>query len=283
MSVLDDDNNIIGIGELINSSPQTLEELQKQMEKKTSPNHSETYKQQIDNILKELETKSEKENSVHSGDANNSENDEIASRNGKTIITTDEELQQTRIRSIIGGSQNFEEFSLDKEQEEDDKLVLLEQIDMLKQILTDDGINVSTVAQVNINSSIKDIKNVSRILKLKNDRNRLSSLTEEGILLIAAGMEFFFDGQTTYFGTKPDLVGWSDTVKIKLRRLKFETSSIVCTSLRSSNIGSGMRIALELIPSMILYSRLKSQNKSGIDNSRADEKYKKAINELNNI
>ena len=38
-------------------------------------------------------------------------------------------------------------------------------------------------------------------LKLKNDRNRLCSLAEEGILLMAAVIEYVFDGEKEYFGT----------------------------------------------------------------------------------
>lgn len=202
------------------------------------------------------------------------------------IRMTNEEKRQGHIHNVINtmGEDEYGNFNIEKEQEEDDKLILLEQIDMLRQILEDDGINVSRVPEVNIDSNIKDIKNISRILKIKNDRNRLSSLAEEGILLLAAGLEFLFDGEKEYFGFKPDLIGWSETVKIKLRRLKFETSNIVGNVVKNRNMPPGARLVLELVPSMLLYSKSRNTAKKAYKKEIVnDENYKKAISQLNNI
>lgn len=203
------------------------------------------------------------------------------------IKLTNEEKRQDHISNVIHnlGDMKYDDFNIEKEQEEDDKIILLEQIDMLKQILEDDGIDISRVPEVYTDSNIKDIKNVAKILKIKNDRNRLSSLAEEGILLIAAGLEFMFDGRKDYFGYRPDLIGWSETVKIKLRRLKFETSTIVSNVVKKRNMTPGTRLVLELIPSMFLYNRSRKQlNKEDVDDKIvSDEKYKRAISELNNI
>ena len=152
---------------------------------------------------------------------------------------------------------------------------------MLKITLEDEGIDTSNVPTVNKNSSITDIQNVYKILRLKNDRNRYCSFAEELILSGAYGLEYLFNGQKEWFGRKPDLVGWPDTVKVKLRRMRYETSTFVQEVMQEYNMSAGVRLALELLPSMFLYSRNRriSQNDSLV----SDTEYKDAMNNLNNI
>ena len=162
-----------------------------------------------------------------------------------------------------------------------DKTLMLEQIDMLRQVLQDDCVDISRVPEVTDDSDNADIQKVLKILELKNDRNRLSCLAEEGILLMAVGLEFLFDGEKDYFGFKPDLIGWSDTVKIKLRRLRFETSSLVGNIVQSNNISPGARLAIELIPSMFLYGRAKMMQKRCKETSLSNASFQKALSDLN--
>lgn len=134
---------------------------------------------------------------------------------------TIEERKQDRINSVLKDIDDRElEFNIDKEKEEDDKSSLLEQIDMLKITLEDDGIDISGVPSLSKGSSMKDVQNVYKILRLKNDRNRYCSFAEELILAGAYGMEYIFDGKKDWFGRNPDLTGWSDSVKVKLRRMR---------------------------------------------------------------
>ncbi len=171
------------------------------------------------------------------------------------------------------------EFDIDKEKEEDDKNSLLEQIDMLRMSLEDDGTDISNIPIVNKNSSIGDIQNVYKILRLKNDRNHYCSFAEEVILAGAYGMEFLFDGEKEWFGRKPDLVGWSKTVQIKLRRCRYQTSTFVKDIMQEYNMSPGIQLMLELIPSMFLFSRQKklaSQNKE-------DSRYNEAFSNLNSL
>jgi hypothetical protein len=195
---------------------------------------------------------------------------------------TQEQTKQERISKVLDGIDDRElEFNIEKEKEDDDKASLFEQIDMLKITLEDDGIDISGVPPVTKNSSIKDVQNVYKILRLKNDRNRYCSFAEELILAGAYGLEYFFDGNKEWFGRKPDLIGWPDTVKVKLRRMRYETSTFVQEVMQEYNMSSGVRLALELIPSMFLYSRNRriSQN----NNLVSDSEYKNAINNLNTI
>ena len=195
---------------------------------------------------------------------------------------TQEQTKQERISKVLDGIDDRElEFNIEKEKEDDDKASLFEQIDMLKITLEDDGIDISGVPNVNKNSNIKDVQNVYKILRLKNDRNRYCSFAEELILAGAYGLEYFFDGNKEWFGRKPDLIGWPDTVKVKLRRMRYETSTFVQEVMQEYNMSSGVRLALELLPSMFLYSRNRriSQN----DNLVSDSEYKNAINNLNSV
>jgi hypothetical protein len=195
---------------------------------------------------------------------------------------TQEERKQNKINDVLHDIDDRElEFNVDKERDEDDKASLLEQIDMLKITLEDDGIDVSGIPIITKNSSIKDVQNVYKILRLKNDRNRYCSFAEEIILAGAYGMEYLFDGEKEWFNRKPDLIGWSDSVKIKLRRMRFETSTFVQEVMQEYNMSAGVRLALELIPSMFLYSRNRRMNQK--DNLVSDDQYKEAISNLNSM
>ncbi len=59
---------------------------------------------------------------------------------------------------------------------------------------------------------------------------------------------------------KPDLTGYSDTVKVKLRRLKYETSTIASTIMEQYDISPLTRIVLELVPGMFIHSTLRKKN-----------------------
>lgn len=195
---------------------------------------------------------------------------------------TIEEQKQERLHHVLHGiEEKGIEFNVDKEREEDDKSSLLEQIDMLKITLEDDGIDISGVPTLNKQSSMKDIQNVYKILRLKNDRNRYCSFAEEMILSGAYGLEYLFDGKKDWWGRTPDLTDWSSTVKVKLRRLRYETSTFVSDIMQEYNLSPGIRLALELLPSMFLYSR--SRRIGQTDNLVNDTQYKDAISNLNAI
>lgn len=171
------------------------------------------------------------------------------------------------------------EFDIDKEREEDDKNSLLEQIDMLRITLEDDGVDLSNIPKVNKNHTFSEIQNIYKILKLKNDRNRYCSFAEELILSAAYGLEFLFDGEKEWFSRKPDLVGWSNTCRLKLRRCRFQTSTLVKEFMQEYNMSPAMQLMIELIPSMFLYSRQKKLANN--DNMANDSKFNEAISNLN--
>ena len=160
---------------------------------------------------------------------------------------------------------------------------LLEQIDMLITSLQDEGINISRIPHVDSSSSIKEIESVHKILRLKNDRNRYCSFAEEGILAGAHTLEWLFDGKKTYMGRRPDLRGWSATVNIKLRRMRYDTSTVVSNLMQENDIGSGWRIGLELIPSLFLFSRMKGNQQYNNNNTISNEEMNTAMNKIRDM
>jgi hypothetical protein len=193
---------------------------------------------------------------------------------------TEEQKKQKILRHVLDGVED-QKFSVEKEKEEDDKAILLEQIDMLITSLKDEGIDVGRIPDVNNTSSIEDIENVHKILRLKNDRNRYCSFAEECILAGSHTLEWLFDGKRTYMGRRPDLRGWSATVNIKLRRMRYDTSTFVSDVMQDYNLGHGTRIIFELLPSLFLYSKMKKSQYS--DNLITSDEMNFAIDRIRDI
>jgi len=198
---------------------------------------------------------------------------------------TMEQKKQNHVNNVLQDIDNDEdlEYDIDKERDDDDKNVLLEQIDMLRDTLGDDGINISNVPIVTKSNAISDIKTIYKSLRLKSDRNRYCSFAEELILSAAYGVEYLFDGKNEWFGRKPDLVGWSNTVRIKLRRCRFQTSSLIKDMMQDYSIGPAVQICLELIPSLFLYSRQKKISNNEFSNANDSAAYDNAVSNLNEI
>jgi hypothetical protein len=155
-------------------------------------------------------------------------------------------------------------FSGDRERIYDIKASKLEQIGQLSMTLEEEGIDCSSVNKPSMESSMEDIDSVLNILRLKNDRNRYSSIAEEVILGLAEGIETVFDGSRTVplVGWRPDYTGYHNTVSIKLHRMRSDTSQIVGDIIKKYDIGPTTRILLELFPSFLLYSRHQKKQRS---------------------
>lgn len=153
-------------------------------------------------------------------------------------------------------------YNLLDENTADTKLMLLEKIDNLKEELEDDGINIDKIPSVEINSSLEEIEYTAKLLMLKANRNRYSNMGEEFILALANGLEIVCNGKREFFGLKPNLTNYSDIVKVKLRRVKNETSQIVSDVVEKYEISPFMRILIELVPSLFLHSRRQSMQTS---------------------
>ena len=194
---------------------------------------------------------------------------------------TNEERKQRHINNVLGRMDKDEDtVFINEEDEEDEMAKIMEQIDQLKTTLESEGVDLSRIPETGAHTTKKEAKAVLRVLQIKNDRLRYCDMFEEGILACAYGLESMFDGKKVWFGSQIDLTGWSDTVKVKLRRMRYDTSTFVSEIVKGYQISSGWRILFELLPSLFLYSR--DRRIRANDNLISDDKYKTAINELNN-
>lgn len=181
------------------------------------------------------------------------------------VKLTEEQNNQKIVDSVLQyPKQSGDEYNynLYDENREDMKLTLLEKIDNLKEELDDDGINTDKIPKVDFSSKLEQIEYVAKLLMLKVNRNRYSNMGEEFILAVANGLEILCDGKREFFGLKPDLTSCSDIVKVKLRRVKNETSQIVSNVVEKYEISPIMTIIIELMPSLFLHSRRRSLQKS---------------------
>lgn len=196
---------------------------------------------------------------------------------------TREERKQKQINKILGTIKKKDETDIfmEQQEEEDEMTRMLEQIDQLRVGLETDGVDLANVPSVNLQSSKQDIKSTLKMLRLKNNRLRYGDIFNEGILAVAYMLESTFDGKKEYFGRKPDLVGWPETVKVKLKRMKYDTSEFVSDIMKDYQISSGWRILLELVPSLFLYSR--DRRVKADDNLINEDQFKAAMSNLNGM
>ena len=175
---------------------------------------------------------------------------------------TQEQTNQKIVDKVLNFSNESENdqfnFNIDDENREDMKLTLLEKIDNLIEELEDDGVNLDKIPKVDYTSNLEKIEYVAKLLMLKSNRNRYSGLGEEFILAIAGGLEILCDGKREFLGVKPNLVGYSDVVKVKLRRVKNDTSQIVSNVVEKYEMSPIMTLLIELIPGLFLHSRRRS-------------------------
>lgn len=193
---------------------------------------------------------------------------------------TEEERKQSHINKVLSNLDQDKDDNnfIDNEDEEDEMARVVEQIDLLRSNLEAEGVNLDRIPEVDVNTPKKKAKGVLKILIIKNDRLRYCDMFEEGILAVAYGLESAFDGKREWFGSKIDLVGWPETVKVKLRRMRYDTSSFVSSVMSNYSTGHGWRIILELLPSLFLYSRDRRMRVN--DNLISDTAYRNAINEM---
>ena len=179
---------------------------------------------------------------------------------------TDEQERRRHINSVVSDirGETRTTFGVERERVQDIKSSKLEQIGQLHMTLEEEGIDCGGVfmkdgkkRELSVDSPMEEIDSVLNILRLKNDRNRYSSLAEEVILGFAEGVETVFDGSRSVpvVGWRPDYTGYHNTVNVKLHRMRFETSQVVGNIIEKYNIGPTSRIIMELLPSFFLYPR----------------------------
>jgi len=149
-------------------------------------------------------------------------------------------------------------FSIEREKQEDFKNIMLDEIDEYLAALKNNDIDISRIPIVTKNSSYKEVQDVHRALKYKNDNIRYCTMAEEFLLLGALGVEYIFDGDRKILGKKIDMSGWSKQLPSKMRRMRTDTTQVVSHVMQDFHIGNMLRIILELVPNAIMYAKNKS-------------------------
>ena len=152
---------------------------------------------------------------------------------------------------------------------EDDKEELLENCSTLREELKDLGINITNIPEPHNGMSKEELEKIYRRLRIKNDRKRATTTAEEVIMLAAKGAGKIFNGQREWFGYRLDARGWDATVKGKLKRMRYDTSTWVSGVMKDFTMSSGTRIGVELVPSFLLcLATNKGEDGSGISTSK---------------
>ena len=198
-----------------------------------------------------------------------------------TQRTRDDRIQ-TSIQKVMQNVPNVN-LDIDQEIEEERKSSMIEQIESIRDDLSELGINVDSYQyQVEYSDPIKRIEEVHRRLTFKFNKLKYTSIAEEMLIAGSSLLEMMFNGMHEYFGVKPDITGYSDVVKSKLKRIRPEVSNGVSRFVSKHNVGMGTRLAMELLPSLITQSqRRKLQNNDTI--SYKKESIRSHLSDLNNM
>ena len=181
---------------------------------------------------------------------------------------TREQVRRRHIENVVhhgqsvGGAlhqDNPPDYSFARVKEEQNKINMLGEIDILMEDLAEEGVDLSKIPQVGPDSSTPEIANVLRSLRYKESRARGGDLAEQMIMLMAKGAEKFCNGERSIAGYRPNLKGWSHTVAPKIRRLRNPAGELVHKVIEDSEMGPVGRLLLEIVPSAILYSATQSQ------------------------
>jgi NAD(P)H-dependent FMN reductase len=171
-----------------------------------------------------------------------------------TYKTRDDQLQS----SINLAMESVPKMNLDIDQEIENERrnSLLSQIEALRDDLQELGVSVdSPQYMVSYTAPLKQIEEVNRRLTFKYNKLKYNSIAEEALVAGASLLEMIFNGQHEYFGCKPDITGYSDVVKSKLKRIRVETSTAVSQFVAANNVGIIPRLMMELLPSLITQSQ----------------------------
>lgn len=224
----------------------------------------------------ETETVSNKSDDYEIDNLINYSNKQQYDNNSFAYKLTEEQQNQKIVDKVLNNNNNNFDYNIEDENREDLKLTLLEKIDNLTEELEDEGISLSKIPKVDYNSNLEQIEYVAKLLMLKANRNRYASLGEEFILALASGLEIVCNGEREFLGIRPDLQGYSDVIKVKLRRLRNETSQVVGNVVEKYEISPITTLLIELIPSLFLHSkRRKNQSYDNLYNDLSDD-----INEI---
>lgn len=200
--------------------------------------------------------------------------------------TRDDQLQSSISRVMEG----IPSVNIDMEQEIEDERrnALLEQIESLRDDLEELGVPIDGMQySVSYDAPLRKVEEVHRRLTFKYNKLKYNSIAEEALVAGASLLEMMFNGKNDYFGRKPDITGYSDVVKSKLKRVRVETSTAVSRFVSKNQIGVMPRLMMELLPSLITQSQRRKLQAGDTINAnisrKSSESIRSHISDLNNM
>ena len=283
-TVIDHGSNISGISLLLNvekiSNSIDIDDMERKVKNMyiDAVNEEEDEEQEEEaDILEEYEQAMEEIQSVMDDDEEDDEDDEdddeddnvsvarsIRSRRGGFIPDSNDGYYMQKTRddhlqtSISRVMATVPKMNIDMEQEieEERKNTLLEQLEALRDDLGELGVSVDGPQYyASYDAPLKRIEEVHRRLQFKYSKLKYNSIAEEALVAGASLLEMVFNGKHEYFGCRPDITGYSDVVKSKLKRIRVETSTADSRFVAKNNIGVMPRLMMELLPSLITQSQ----------------------------
>ncbi len=191
---------------------------------------------------------------------------------------SDEHEKHKKVVSVleeIAGSQN-NGIQIDKNYEEDNKFIWLDEIDMLSECIKEAGGTISHIKKVNENDEINTIYNVHQLLLYKYNSITNWSFIEDLTIAGTDIIEYFMDGKTEYFGKRPNASGISRTAKMKLKKMRFRSSKVVSNMVQTNNLGFLPTLMMELGPAFIM------QIKSNSNKEDTDEQFQNSLSNISN-
>lgn len=199
---------------------------------------------------------------------------------------TREQERRSHIDAVMGVSQEqgTHDFSFEREKREDRKCEMLGEIDNLINTLSNYDVNLDRIPKVDQTTDYATVETVLKMLRYKNDNARYCDFAEEFLLFGAYALEELFDGKRMWFNRyQPDLTGWHNNVNVKLKRMRHDTGQLVSGVMQDYNIGPGTRILMELVPNLVLYSKMKKQQHSHSGYDIDDGEVERATHNIRNL
>ena len=111
---------------------------------------------------------------------------------------------------------------------------LLEQIESLKDELRLDKNDSNFI--VDDNDSYNKVRSILERLQYKSQLQTYDTIFTEAIVFGTGMIETIFDGKKEYFGYRPNMEGWTDSVKIQLTRMQPEKTKVVSGIIQNYKI-----------------------------------------------
>ncbi len=196
---------------------------------------------------------------------------------------SNDDIVKSYINSTLDDGTNDNTISKTYEEEiDDEKILLMDKIDEIKKILVKKQINIDNVPIINYESNLQEIKYTYKLLQVKNNRDLNINFTNNIVKIGTSLLEKMCDGKKSYFGIKPNLVGYTKVVQYQLKDLNIEAEQISGEIFNRQSTSPMLKIAAAIIPGMFYYATSRSGTVPS-ENYQQKNNIDEAMSEIQNI